>query len=119
MFVSPVQENAYWSMNMSYYKCEHSNFESTCYHSYETGNSHVLRPDFTERPWVYSVPMNVDQGVSTDVIYEENTVPAEDAATEECEFEFSFFFLMQIPNLLWLSFCFFILFLLSLCEIGP
>ncbi|KAH0726119.1 hypothetical protein KY284_001984 [Solanum tuberosum] len=79
-----IQENAYWSMNMSYYKYEHSNLESTSYHSYENGNNHVSRPDFSERPWEYAVPMNVHEGVSTDVIYEENTVPVEDAGTEEC-----------------------------------
>ncbi|MCD7456697.1 hypothetical protein HAX54_032808 [Datura stramonium] len=32
----------------------------------------------------YAIPMNVDEGVSTDLIYEENTVPGEDAGTEEC-----------------------------------
>ncbi|KAL3348504.1 hypothetical protein AABB24_021927, partial [Solanum stoloniferum] len=79
-----IQENAYWSMNMSYYKYEHSNLESTSYHSYENGNNHVSRPDFAERPWEYAVPMNVHEGVSTDVIYEENTVPVEDPGTEEC-----------------------------------
>ncbi|KAJ8573559.1 hypothetical protein K7X08_010070 [Anisodus acutangulus] len=78
------QENAYWCMNMSYYKYGHSILESTSYHSYETGINHVSRPDLSERPWEYAIPMNVDEGASTDVIYEENTVPGEDAGTEEC-----------------------------------
>ncbi|XP_009599844.1 E3 ubiquitin-protein ligase BIG BROTHER [Nicotiana tomentosiformis] len=79
------QENAYWCMNMSYCKYGYSNLESTSYHSYETGsNHHVSRPDLSERPWEYPIPMNVDEGVSTDVIYEENTVSTEDAAAEEC-----------------------------------
>ncbi|KAF3633509.1 putative ATP synthase subunit O, mitochondrial-like [Capsicum annuum] len=88
----PDQENAYWSMNMSYYKYGHSSLESTSYHSYEAGINHVSRPDLSERPWEYAVPVNVHegvstvhQGVSTDVIYEENmVVPEEDAGPEEC-----------------------------------
>ncbi|KAJ8565631.1 hypothetical protein K7X08_008207 [Anisodus acutangulus] len=78
------QENAYWSMNMSYYKYGHSSLESTSYHSYETASNHLSRPDLSERPWEYAIPMNVDEGVSTDVLYEENTVNGEDAGTEEC-----------------------------------
>ncbi|CAN4080532.1 unnamed protein product [Withania somnifera] len=78
------QETAYWSMNLSYYKYGHSSLESTSYHSYEVGSNHVSRPDLLESPWEYAVPMNVHEDVSTDVIYEENTVPNEDAGTEEC-----------------------------------
>ncbi|CAN4110391.1 unnamed protein product [Withania somnifera] len=95
------QENAYWSMNMSYYKYGHSSLESTSYHSYDTGSNHVSRPDLSERPWgsnhvsrldlserpwENAVPMNVHEGVSTAIIYEENqnVVPNEDAGTEEC-----------------------------------
>ncbi|KAK4372174.1 hypothetical protein RND71_007558 [Anisodus tanguticus] len=81
------QENAYWSMNMSYYKYGHSGLESTSYHSYETASNHLSRPDLSERPWEYAIPMNVDEGVSTDVLYKENTVNGEDAGTEECESE--------------------------------
>lgn len=82
----PVQETAYWAMNMNSYKFGLSTPVTPPYYGLYGVNEYLPRMDLSRRAWEYPSMSYNEEPSATEIIPEENAALTMQVIPEECKF---------------------------------